>query len=75
MEEGNVDGDDTGDSDGYKDDTDLTITMPLNSQLRIRYFNQVPRAEEAEGGSAAAKQISRVDDVDNALVLWRISRP
>ena len=21
----------TGDSDGYKDDTDLTITMPLNS--------------------------------------------
>ena len=31
MEEENVDGDDTGDSDGYKDDTDLTITMPLNS--------------------------------------------
>ena len=29
-EEGNVD-DDSGDSDGYKDDTNLTITMPLNS--------------------------------------------
>ena len=30
-EEGNVDDDDTGDSDGYIDDTNLTITMPLNS--------------------------------------------
>ena len=30
-EEGNVDVDDSGDSDGYKDDTNLTITMPLNS--------------------------------------------
>ena len=74
MEEGNVDGDDTGDSDGYKDDTDLTITMPLNSVsgILIKYQGLT---EEAEGGSAAAKQISRVDDVDNALVLWRISRP
>ena len=31
LEEGNVDGDDRGDSDGYKDDNDLRITMPLNS--------------------------------------------
>ena len=30
-EEGNVDDDDSVDSDGYKDDNDLAITMPLNS--------------------------------------------
>ena len=30
-EEGNVDADDSVDSDGYKDDNDLAITMPLNS--------------------------------------------
>ena len=31
LEEGNADDDDLGDSDGYKDDNDLRITMPLNS--------------------------------------------
>ena len=31
LEEGNVVDDDRGDSDGYKDDNDLQITMPLNS--------------------------------------------
>ena len=49
MEEGNVDGDDTGDSDGYKDDTDLTITMPLNSVsgILIKYQGLT---EELDGG-------------------------